>query len=515
MVQYAGLGAGPDGRPAREAMQRYFHLISDQEIERLGPILRILEENREGVLDHWYELYTLHFGHDRTFSEAEFKQYFGADLDGVTTSLLKQDVVGLARCVRTVGERMLERGVPFEEIIASMHLFEESSASYFRHRLSILAKGPDILLSFDKLSHVRMILLAQAYFGTHDARVSTRMHTLERDLARLDPEAAQRQQFHGLVGGSPPMRRLFTRIQAAAPGRASILIAGESGTGKELAARAVHECCGDRKAPFIAVNCAALPKELIESELFGHKKGAFSGATGEYLGLVRAADGGTLFLDEITEMLPETQAKLLRVLQERRVRPVGSTQETDVDVRFIASTNRDPAQAVAEGKLREDLYYRLKVHTLTLPPLRDRMEDVPLLLDHYVDLFNARYPREVKGVEEPALRAMMAYSWPGNVRELMNAIEVAFAYGRSEKISLEDLPSEITGVKPEADARRVESILDAIGDLPTFEESERLLLVRALGVTQGNKVRAAKMLGISRKQLYAKIRKYAIPGDGE
>jgi transcriptional regulator with PAS, ATPase and Fis domain len=394
-----------------------------------------------------------------------------------------------------------------------MHLFEESAALYFRHKLSILAKGPDIMLVFDKLSHVRMILLAQAYFGANEAQHVARTRSQERELSRLDPEL--RRVFHGLVGGSASMRRLYGRIQAAAPGRASILIAGDSGTGKELVARAVHDCGPDHKQPFIAVNCAALPKELIESELFGHKRGAFSGATGEYLGLVRAADGGTLFLDEITEMLPETQAKLLRALQERRVRPVGSTTEHEVDVRFIASTNRDPAEAVAEGRLRDDLYYRLKVHTLTLPPLRDRLEDVPLLVQHFVDLFNERYPRHVKGIEEPALGAMMSYSWPGNVRELMNAIEVAFAYGRSEKIALEDLPSEISGVKPELDHRRTESALEALGDLPTFEESERLLLVRALGVTHGNKVRAAKMLGISRKQLYAKIRKYAITATEE
>jgi transcriptional regulator with PAS, ATPase and Fis domain len=225
---------------------------------------------------------------------------------------------------------------------------------------------------------------------------------------------------------------------------------------------------------------------------------------------MRAADGGTLFLDEITEMLPETQAKLLRVLQERRVRPVGSTQEIPVDVRFIASTNRDPAEAVAEARLREDLYYRLKVHTLTLPPLRDRMEDVPMLVDHFIDLFNVRYPREVKGVDEAALQAMMGYEWPGNIRELMNAIEVAFAYGRGDRITLGDLPAEISGVQPEVARARAESVLDTMAELPTFEESERLLIERALDATHGNKVRAAKMLGISRKQLYAKIRKYAI-----
>ncbi len=490
-------------------MARYFHLINDEEIERLGPILRILRDNRPGVLERWYELYTLHFGPDRTFAREEFESYFGLDLDAVVSTLLERDIVALAREVQKVGARMVERGVPFEEIIASMHLFEESAAHYFRHKLSILAKGPDVLLTFDKLSHVRMILLAQVYFGVHDARSAARTRRQELDLERLDPEAAQRTSFHGMVGASAAMRQMYSRIQQAAHGRASILIAGESGTGKELVARAIHECGPGGKSAFIAVNCAALPRELIESELFGHRKGAFSGAVGEYLGLVRAADGGTLFLDEITEMQPETQAKLLRVLQDRRVRPVGSTQETAVDVRFIASTNRDPTLAIAEGKLREDLYYRLKVHTLALPPLRDRAADVPLLVEYFIDLFNERYPRVVKGIEADASAALARYAWPGNVRELMNAIEVAFAYGRGDSIALEDLPLEMSGLAPHVE-RRDPVLMFNSDELPTFEDSERALLTRALAMTEGNKVRAAKMLGISRKQLYAKIRKFGI-----
>jgi transcriptional regulator with PAS, ATPase and Fis domain len=483
-------------------MPLYFHLLSDKEVDRLKVVLRVVQENREGVLDHWYELYTLHFAHDRTFSQAEFKEFFGADLDAVTRTLLDHDIVALARSVREVGEQLLERGVPFEE----------SCGIFFRRNLSVLSKGPDIMLIFDKLSHVRMIILAEVYFGAYRAQQETRTRALEQDLQRLDPEATQRQRFHGLVGASPAMRRLYERIQAAAPTGASILIAGESGTGKEVLARAIHEVGAAATAPFIALNCAALPRELIESELFGHRKGAFSGATGEYLGLVRAAEGGTLFLDEITEMPSETQAKLLRVLQERTVRPVGSTSEIPVEVRFIASTNRPIREAVAEGRMREDLYYRLKVHTLELPPLRERPEDIALFVEHFILLFNQRYPREVKGVEEGALQALTRYDWPGNVRELMNAIEVAFAYGRTDHIRLEDLPSEISGrkelVQPGGDNGG--SVFDALSPIPTFEESERILLERALDATNGNKLRAAKMLGISRKQLYAKIKKYSI-----
>jgi transcriptional regulator with PAS, ATPase and Fis domain len=503
-------------------MPIHFHLISDHEIERLAPILHVLRDNRDAVLNHWYKLYAIHFGNERSLSKPEFELFCGADLDGVVNALLAHDIAAMTRNVREVGVRLVERGVPFAEIVASLHLFEESTGVFFRRSFRILSKGPDLLMIFDKLSHVRMIILSQAYFGAHESEHVARTRAMERDLAALDPTASKRHEFHGLVGGTTVMRQLYGRIQAAAAGRSSILIAGESGTGKELVARAVHECDAKQKAPFIAINCAALPKELIESELFGHRKGAFSGATDDSVGLVRAANGGTLFLDEITEMLPDTQAKLLRVLQERRVRPVGSVHEVDVDVRFIASTNRPAAQSVAEGRLREDLYYRLKVHTLALPPLRERLDDVPMLVEHFVDLFNVRYPREVRGIDAGALEALMSYAWPGNVRELMNAIEVAFAYGDHDDIRIDDLPAEIGAA---SGARRRSAGNEAPGVAPvaplaagkeellTFEQSERSLLERALSNTGGNKLRAAKMLGISRKQLYAKIRKYAIPAD--
>ncbi|HZL85112.1 MAG TPA: sigma 54-interacting transcriptional regulator [Candidatus Krumholzibacteria bacterium] len=490
-------------------MPLYFHLLNDKEIDRLQVVLRVIRDNREGVLDRWYELYTLHFANDRTFSEIEFKTVFGRDIDVVIETLLEHDIVALAQGVRRIGDQLFERGVPFEEIIASLHLFEESCAIFFRRNLSVLAKGPDIFLVFDKLSHVRMILIAEAYFGSHDVRHQVRTRSLERDLQQLDPEATRRQSFHGLIGASPVMRRVYERVQAAAPGGASILITGESGTGKEVLARAIHEVGSPASAPFIAVNCAALPRELIESELFGHRKGSFSGATGESLGLVRAAEGGTLLLDEITEMPLETQAKLLRALQERVVRPVGATAEIPVSVRFIASTNRPIAEAIAEGKLREDLYYRLKVHTIELPPLRERLADLSLLVEHCIALFNRRYPRLVKGIEGEAIQALRGYSWPGNVRELMNAIEVAFAYGRTDSIRLQDLPAEVCGRREPLPVPNGD-VFDALSPIPTFEESEKLLLERALDATSGNKLRAAKMLGISRKQLYAKIKKYAI-----
>ena len=300
------------------------------------------------------------------------------------------------------------------------------------------------------------------------------------------------------------MRRLYDRIEAVGETRGTVLIVGESGTGKELVARAIHESGLVASAPFVALNCAAIPRDLIESELFGHKRGAFSGANAEYLSLFRAADGGTLFLDEVTEMSPETQSKLLRAVQERTVRPVGSTSEIPVDVRLIASTNRVPEEVVRSGQLRQDLYYRLQAGVLHVPSLRERQEDIPLLVEHFIALFNEKLkPRiAVRGVEENAMAALRRYPWPGNVRELSNAIEGALTFGRSPVLTLDALPPAIEGNSVEVDAGAL--------SLGTFANAERDVIARALETTGGNKLAASKLLRISRKKLYAKIAKYRL-----
>jgi two-component system, NtrC family, response regulator AtoC len=320
-----------------------------------------------------------------------------------------------------------------------------------------------------------------------------------------------RDRFHGLVGASAGMRQLYRRIEAAAASKGNLLIVGESGTGKELVARAIHECGPRKDRAFVALSCAALPKDLIESELFGYKRGAFSGATAEHLGLFRAAEGGTVLLDEITEMSAETQSKLLRAIQERAIRPIGSTREQPIDVRVIASTNRDPETAVAEGYLREDLYYRLQACLLTLPPLRERREDIPLLVRHFIDIFNEDMRRTFEGIEQQALDAMLKYRWPGNVRELCNTLEGAFTFGDGPLIKFADLPSAVVNSGPQrkltiwdCSARRGET------PLLTFAEAECDLVARALQSVGGNKVHAARLLRISRKKLYAKITKYGL-----
>jgi two-component system response regulator AtoC len=300
------------------------------------------------------------------------------------------------------------------------------------------------------------------------------------------------------------MRDVFQRVSAAGAARGTVLIVGESGTGKELVARAIHESSGIGTAPFVPVNCSALPRELIESELFGYKRGAFSGATTEYQGLFRAAEGGSLFLDEVTEMAADTQSKLLRVLQERAIRPVGAVREIPVNVRIIASTNRDPHEAVRLGRLREDLYYRLNVNTILLPPLRERRGDIPLLVDYFLHYLSERLGVPRRTVTPDALVALEQYAWPGNVRELMNVLESVYTFGRSLLITRDDLPVSIS-LAPAPPRHDV-----SIGPtpLPSFGEAERDLIGRALASTRGNKLQAAKLLGISRKKLYAKITKY-------
>jgi DNA-binding NtrC family response regulator len=493
------LGHGAD---LTSGVPRYFHLLWEEELDSLRGVFESLRRHREQVLARWHQLYLLHFGDRRALTESAFLEIFGKELDATLTDLLAKDMDRFAADVRTIGEMLVEHHVPFSELIVSIHLFEESAAEYF----PLLPALPKTYQSFDKLSHCRMIVLADTYFRSQSAFAGIRIKELEREAARLP--AQQRSRFHGLVSASPAMRELYQRIEAAGATRGTVLIVGESGTGKELVARALHECGNRAAAPFVALNCAAIPKDLIESELFGHKRGAFSGANVEYLGLFRAAEGGSLFLDEVTEMSPETQSKLLRAIQERAVRAVGSAKESPIDVRLIASTNREPEEAVRTGRLREDLYYRLQASEIRVPPLREHLEDVPLLVEHFIAFNNQRMlrPVPVVGIEDDALDAMRNYGWKGNVRELANAVESAFTFGRSPMIRLTDLPSAISKSAPTAPA----TTIPHRGRLQTFADAEHDIIMNALEATGGNKLYAARMLKISRKKLYAKLAKYGL-----
>ena len=314
--------------------------------------------------------------------------------------------------------------------------------------------------------------------------------------------------FQGMIGCSPTMHRVFERIRRLAAHDATVLLTGESGTGKELAARALHEAGPRRLKPFVAVNCAALPHDLIESELFGHKRGAFSGAATDHLGLFRAAAGGTLLLDEVSEMKLDVQAKLLRVLQEHTVRPVGTVTELPVDMRIIASTNRDLQTAMAQRLLRQDLYYRLCVHVVPLPPLREHSEDIPLLVSHYFAVhMNGRLGGARLAVTSGALDWLQRQSWPGNVRELFNTIERAAAFASSGFIGVEAFtPAQYESVSAGLAGRVLAGAPSSAEDkLFTLKEAERVLIRRALQASGDNKVLAARLLGISRKTLYKKL----------
>jgi DNA-binding NtrC family response regulator len=316
--------------------------------------------------------------------------------------------------------------------------------------------------------------------------------------ARLGEELA----VSDLIGTSAPMQKVKDIIGKVAVTDSPVLIEGESGTGKELVAAAIHRLSSRAKRPFIPVNCSAIPQDLLESEFFGHVRGAFSGAVADALGLFRGADEGTIFLDEIAELSPALQVKLLRVLQEMQVRPVGSTKAFPVDVRVIAATNRDLERAMTEGSFRQDLFYRLNVVRIMLPPLRDRRDDIPALVSHFLRRFNRRFHREVRGISPEALAALSAYTFPGNVRELENLMERAFAMGAKEQITLADLPTLAKGP--------VTAPVTSPETIPTLADVERELILKALSMVKDDKEAAARALGISRRTIYRRLKEYGV-----
>ncbi len=310
-----------------------------------------------------------------------------------------------------------------------------------------------------------------------------------------------------LVGRSRAMREVLSLVEQVAPSRANVLVTGESGVGKEIVARAIHSLSPRAAGPFVAVNCAAIPESLMESELFGHEKGAFTGAVERRAGCFELANGGTLLLDEIGDMPAATQAKLLRVLEDSRVRRLGGRAEMQVDVRVIAATNRVPEEAVRRGQLREDLYYRLNVFHIQIPPLRERKEDVPLLVEALLPGLNAKHGCRVTGVDAAALEMLMARDWPGNVRELRNVLERAVILAGEGAIAPQHLPQP-GAAKPEAAAATPpDAVVIRIGT--TVDEAERALILRTLEHAGNNKTRAAEILGISLKTLHNKLKEYA------
>jgi DNA-binding NtrC family response regulator len=326
-----------------------------------------------------------------------------------------------------------------------------------------------------------------------------------REVALLRRRLSQVWGMGRLVGTSAGMQEVYRLIEVAAPTTAPVLISGESGTGKELVARTLHDLSPRAKGPFVAVNCAAIPETLLESEIFGHEKGAFTGALERRPGCFELAHEGTIFLDEIAEMNPGTQAKFLRILQDGTVRRLGGRTEIKVDVRVLAATNKDPVKAIQEGSFREDLYYRLNVVSLVMPPLRDRRDDIPALVQAFMEEFNARYDKHIRALDESVLSGLVAQSWPGNVRELRNTLERAIIVCENDTILPKHIPpSPSLRVADPGDGP--DSVSFRVGT--SLEDAEKALILKTLAANGNNKTRAADVLGISLKTLHNKLKSY-------
>lgn len=334
--------------------------------------------------------------------------------------------------------------------------------------------------------------------------------SLTRDKRELQERLEKLVGFENIIGRSPAMQRVFERVRVVAPAPSTVLIVGESGSGKELIANAIHEHSPRVAGRFVALNCGAIPGEILEAELFGHEKGAFTGAYQRRIGKLEAASGGTFFLDEISELSTDLQVKLLRVLEERRITRVGGNEEIPVDFRLVAATNRDLESEVASGRFRKDLYYRLKVVTIALPPLRERAEDIPLLVAHFVERFNAQLGRSVNRVAPGLLAVLRGNPWPGNVRELRNAVENMVLFCRGDELILADLPPEYREARP---AERPEAASEWTPR--PMADIEREAILRTLEHTNGHRARAAQLLDIGLRTLQRKLKEYGAVPVGE
>ncbi len=342
---------------------------------------------------------------------------------------------------------------------------------------------------------------------------ASRLRGTERELEASRRKLRDIGILGSLVGPSKRMQEVFRLIEMVAPSTASVLITGESGTGKELVARTIHSLSPRKTMPFVAINCAAIPETLIESEVFGHEKGAFTGALERRIGCFELAEGGTLLLDEIGEMPIGTQAKLLRVLEDRKLRRLGSKSETSVDVRVLTATNKVPEDAVAQGHLRNDLFYRLNVFNVQLPPLREHKDDLSALVQALLADMNEKHTRNVGGVSDQVAAAFQSYAWPGNVRELRNTLERAVIVCDGAVVEMKHLPPGFGQVVPRAPVQEANAVRLGVGT--TVDEAERLLILKTLEATNNNKTRAAEILGISLKTLHNKLKEYSTQGAGE
>jgi DNA-binding NtrC family response regulator len=481
----------------------YLRPPSREVVDELAMLIERIQLRQTVFMQHWRSLCTASDDTPVIQPERLLEETYVPRLRSAIACLARGDTAGFFTSGRALGAELADAGVPFAAMVTHASFLKDGCAMTLAD--DPVAVAPALLVLERPVAWL-VAAAADGYYRRPQQEPVDEPGDAELFALSDDPRNASATVplFHGMVGRSGAMQRVFAQIMRTAASSAPVLILGETGTGKELAARAIHHAGPRRAGPFIALNCAALPRDLIESELFGHKRGAFSGAIADCVGLVRAAAGGTLLLDEITEMGPELQAKFLRVLQDHAVRPVGSVIEEPVDVRVIASSNRDPEAALRSGVLRADLYYRLRGSTLVMPSLDTRRDDIPDLVEHHLSVLNRQYggpAPKVRGITARALRALRTAPWPGNVRELQYVVENAFTMcGSIIRLENLDFASSVPELGP----------AEVCARLPTFHENERTLIERVLRVTRGNKVRAARELGISRKALYARMARYGL-----
>src|SRR5438093_2222301 len=420
--------------------------------------------------------------------------------------------------IGTPGEEIFNQWRPY--VVVTDLMLPDVDGIQLLRRLKEVDPWPEVIVISGQGTISRAVEAGQAgafYFLEKPVSQDGLMDMLRKAIDRTQERAEHQQlkeqirgqySFANIVGQSKKMKDLFELIESVAASDANILIQGENGTGKELIANAIHYNSKRSKGPFIKINCAAIPKDLIESELFGYKKGAFTGATMDKEGLFEMAEGGSLLLDEIGEMPPYLQTKLLRVLQEREYRPIGSDRIVHVDFRLICATNVDLDAALRDGRLREDLYFRINTITLRVPPLRERTEDIPLLCDYFIDKFRQRYQKNVKTLAPSVYHLLIRNRWPGNVRELENAVERAVLVAKGSEIVVTDLPESI----------REESTASTDFVIPphrTLAEIEKMAILQTLRRTNWNKQEAAQILGLYRPTLYSKMKKHDIRDVGK
>ena len=445
-----------------------------------------------------------------------------AGLRDMLSILLKREGydVSLAPSFKTGCESVEGAPTPFDLVLTDLMMPDGSGLDVLSHaktrsentEVIVMTAYGDVETAIDAMKRGAYDFVTKP-FATSEIRALARKALERRSLAaeneRLRAQVA-RAKPSGILGHSAAMKRVLDLAQRVADGKTTVLITGESGTGKERIARAIHDLSERKARPFLVVNCGAIPEELMESELFGHEKGAFTGATQRHLGIFREAEGGTVLLDEVGELPSQLQVKLLRVLQERKVRGVGTTAEIAVDVRVLAATNRNVEQDVKDGKFRQDLYYRLNVIRIELPPLRDRREDISEIAEHLLRRCAAEHKKEIVGFSPDALRALDAYDFPGNVRELENVVERAVALAQASVIGLGDLPHEVVGASsattPELLALPEEGCdLDQV-----LGEVERRLILQALERSGGVRVQAAKILNVPVRSLRYRLQKLGV-----